>query len=86
MSAWDNYGLIFRAVEQKHTPGQSFTGGGVASALPNVPMPPFLKGGPINNFVGAGAFGVVVAIDPETGQKKWTHQMLDVTKIGRAHV
>ncbi len=82
VSAWENYGLVFKPVEQKYKAGQSFSGGGVASAAPNVPMPPFLKGGPINNFVGVGGSGAVIAIDPATGQKKWKYEMVDVTTSG----
>jgi outer membrane protein assembly factor BamB len=58
------------------------TGGGVASPVPNVPIPPFLKGSPINNFVGVTASGAVIAIDPTTGQKKWKYEMVDVTTSG----
>jgi alcohol dehydrogenase (cytochrome c) len=82
VSAWDDYGLVFRATQQEYKPGQSFAGGGVSSPAPNVPMPPFLKGSPINNFVGVTGSGAVIAIDPATGQKKWKHQMIDVTTSG----
>ena len=41
LSVWDNYGLVFRAVEQEYKAGQGFAGGGVASPFANVPMPPF---------------------------------------------
>lgn len=82
VSAWENYGLVFRQIEQEHKPGQNFTGGGVASPYANVPMPPFLKGSPINNFVGFTGSGAVIAIDPATGQKKWKYEMIDVTTSG----
>jgi alcohol dehydrogenase (cytochrome c) len=82
VSAWEDYALLFKPVEQEHKPGQSFAGGGVASPFENVPMPPFLKGGPINNFVGFSGSGAVIAIDPMTGQQKWKHRMVDVTTSG----
>jgi alcohol dehydrogenase (cytochrome c) len=82
LSVWDNYGLVFRAVEQEYKAGQGFAGGGVASPFANVPMPPFLKGGPINNFVGFTGSGAVVAIDPATGQKKCKYEMIDMTTSG----
>jgi alcohol dehydrogenase (cytochrome c) len=49
---------------------------------PNVPNPPYLKGGPINNFVGFTGSGAVIAIDPATGQKKWKYEMIDMTTSG----
>jgi alcohol dehydrogenase (cytochrome c) len=45
-------------------------------------MPPFLRGGPINNFVGVSGFGAVAAIDPATGLQKWRYQMVDMTTSG----
>jgi alcohol dehydrogenase (cytochrome c) len=82
LSTWQDYGLVFKPNEMEHKPGQSFAGGGVASPYDNVPMPPFLKGGPINNFVGKTGSGAIVAIDPGTGQKRWTYQSVDVTTSG----
>ena len=82
VSVWEDYGLVFEASEQEYVAGQSFTGGGVSSALPNVPMPPFLKGSPINNFVGASGNGATVAIDPNTGEIVWKHTMIDMTTSG----
>lgn len=82
LSTWQDYGLVFSAREQEYRAGQTYTGGGVASPRPNIPMPPFLKGAPINNFVGFSGYGSVVAIDPATGERKWQHDMIDVTTSG----
>jgi alcohol dehydrogenase (cytochrome c) len=82
LSTWQDYGLIFKPREMEYKAGQNFGGGGVASPYDNVPMPPFLKGSPINNFVGKTGYGALVAIDPATGQKKWSHQSVDVTTSG----
>jgi alcohol dehydrogenase (cytochrome c) len=82
LSAWEDYGLLFNAREQEYKQGQSFSAGGVGSPYPNVPMPPFLKGSPINNFVGFTGSGAVIAIDPATGQQKWKYKMVDVTTSG----
>ena len=82
VSTWEDYGLLFRSTPEEYKPGQHFGAGGVASPFPNVPMPPFLKGSPINNFVGVTGSGAVIAIDPATGQKKWTYKMIDVTTSG----
>lgn len=82
VSVWEDYATVFRPVEQEYTAGQVFTGGGVSSPAQNVPIPPFLKGSPINNFVGVTARGAVIAIDPRTGQRVWQHEMIDVTTSG----
>ena len=37
---------------------------------------------PINNWTDAVGNGTVMAIDPQTGQKKWTFQQYDVTDSG----
>jgi alcohol dehydrogenase (cytochrome c) len=82
LSAWEEYGLVFRRSEQEYKPGQSYTAGGVASPFANVPMPPFLRGAPINNFVGFTGSGAVIALDPATGEQKWKHEMIDMTTSG----
>lgn len=82
VSAWEDYGTVIQPVEQDYVAGQAFTGGGVSSPAENVPIPPFLKGSPINNFVDVTARGSVIAIDPHTGQTAWKHQMVDVTTSG----
>ena len=82
VSAWEDYAVVFRPAEQEYTAGQAFTGGGVSSPAPNVPTPPFLKGSPINNFVGVTGKGATIAIDPQTGQIVWKHTMVDMTTSG----
>ena len=82
VSAWEDYAVVFRQAEQEYTAGQSFTGGGVSSPASNVPLPPFLKGSPINNFVGVTGNGATIAIDPQTGQIEWKHTMVDMTTSG----
>ena len=37
---------------------------------------------PINTWTDAAGSGGVVAIDPQTGQKKWTFKQFDVTDSG----
>ena len=37
---------------------------------------------PINNWTDAAGNGAVIAIDPLTGQKKWTFKQFDVTDSG----
>ncbi len=38
--------------------------------------------GPINTYTEAAGHGAVVAIDPHTGERKWTFPMHDVTSSG----
>ena len=38
--------------------------------------------GPINTYTEAAGHGAVVAIDPHTGDRKWTFEMHDVTSSG----
>jgi glucose dehydrogenase len=41
-----------------------------------------LRRGPINNWTEAAGHGAVIAIDPQTGDRKWTYYMTDVTDSG----
>jgi outer membrane protein assembly factor BamB len=43
---------------------------------------PTLSRGPINNWTEAVGTGAVVAVDPKTGERKWTFEMTDVTDSG----
>jgi alcohol dehydrogenase (cytochrome c) len=81
---WDNYGSIYSPQEAVYKPGQIF-GGGVPR--PHVPAPgapavPTLRRGAINNWTEAVGHGAVIAIDPQTGERKWTYKMTDVTDSG----
>jgi alcohol dehydrogenase (cytochrome c) len=83
-SIWDNYGTAYRREEAKYQPGRYFVGGTftVAGPAPNAPGMPTLSRGPINNWTEAVGTGAVVAVDPKTGERKWTFEMTDVTDSG----
>ena len=49
---------------------------------PDAPVPPNIRRGPINNWTDAASHGAVVAIDPATGERKWTFPMYDLTDAG----
>jgi len=54
--------------------GRTYTGG--------VPSPggvTFESPGPINTYTEEVGHGAVIAIDPHTGEKKWSFEMHDVT-------
>jgi len=49
---------------------------------PNAPGTPALRRGPLNTWTEATGNGAVLAIDPLTGDPKWTFTMTDVTDSG----
>ena len=84
VSAWEGYASIFRKEPAQYVPGRNFAGGGNTPVTP-VPGAPGVRIGratPINNWTDAVGHGTVMAIDPQTGQKKWTFAQFDVTDSG----
>jgi alcohol dehydrogenase (cytochrome c) len=84
VSAWENFGGVFRSQEAKFQPGGNFMGGGYRTTppVPDAPVPPNIRRPPINNWTDAIAHGAVIAIDPATGDRKWTFPMYDLTDAG----
>jgi len=82
LSTWDNYAQVFAKGETvTYKEGQNFTGGDLRPAPGAAPMPGMQRG-PINTWHEGAARGIVMAIDPNTGTKKWTFPMHDVTTSG----
>jgi alcohol dehydrogenase (cytochrome c) len=86
VSAWENYGSIYRKEPVEYEAGRRFNGGAGATVKP-VPdaavMPgPAAARSPINTWTNLVGNGAVIAIDPTTGQSKWKFQMYDVTDSG----
>ncbi|MGE3705388.1 MAG: pyrroloquinoline quinone-dependent dehydrogenase [Vicinamibacterales bacterium] len=82
LSAWENYGQIFDPGDPiEFREGQNFTGGKLAAPPGAAPMPGMQRG-PINTWHEGNAHGVIMAIDPKTGGKKWGYEMHDVTTSG----
>src|SRR5436190_3171818 len=81
VSAWENYGSIYRKETVPYEPGRRFNGGGSTVAMPN-PDAPAMRRNPINDWTDVVGHGAVIAIDPRTGQPKWKFQMYDVTDGG----
>ena len=82
VSVWENYGGAFGEGEPiAFVPGQNFTGGGLPPPPGTVPMPGMQRG-PVNTWHGNNGWGLVIAIDPKTGDRKWTFRMHDVNTSG----
>jgi len=84
LSAWDGYASIFKPESSQYVPGRNFLGGG-ATPYAQVQGAPGVRVGratPINTWTDAAGNGAVIAIDPVTGQKKWTFKQFDVTDSG----
>jgi alcohol dehydrogenase (cytochrome c) len=84
ISAWDNFGGVFRSQDATFTPGGNFMGGGYRTTppVPDAAVPPNIGRPPINTWTDAAAHGSIAAMDPNTGERKWTYQMYDLTDAG----
>jgi alcohol dehydrogenase (cytochrome c) len=84
LSAWENYASVFRREDQAFVPGRTFLGGGqrVVTPSPDAPAIGIGRRGPVNNWTDAVGRGAVIALDPKTGQRKWTFEQFDVTDSG----
>ena len=84
LPAWENYATIFGGVPVQYERGRSFGGGTnrPVVAVPGAPAVPTLRRGPINTWTEAAASGAVIALDPRTGEQRWTFKMTDVTDSG----
>ena len=81
VSAWENYGSIYRKEATPYQAGRRFNGGGFQVTMPN-PDAPAMRRNPINDWTDVVGRGAVIAIDPRTSQPKWKFQMYDVTDGG----
>ncbi len=74
--AWEDYASFFVKQDAEYVKGQTFSGGG-----PRNTTPPVVAGN-FNYRKDGEQYGVVRAIDPKTGEKKWDFPMSDVTDAG----
>ena len=83
-SAWEDYASIYRHEFQKYEAGRTFTAGGhrVVTPVPDSPTVGIGRRTPINNWTDAVGHGSVIAMDPVTGQRRWTFKQFDVTDSG----
>ncbi len=82
LSAWEDYPTIFNELPAQFKPGQRYTAGANTGPIPGGDTPGGAQRGPINTYTEAVGHGAVIAIDPHTGDKKWSFQMHDVTTSG----
>jgi alcohol dehydrogenase (cytochrome c) len=84
VSIWENVGGVYRSQESTYQPGKIFMGGGFRATppIPDAPVPPNIRRGPINTWTDAAGHGAVVALDPATGERTWTFPMYDLTDAG----
>jgi alcohol dehydrogenase (cytochrome c) len=82
LSAWENYGSIFKPEETEYLSGVRYVGGFPASPIPGLANLPSLRRGPINTWTEAFGNGAVIAIDPKTGQQRWRFPTTDVSSSG----
>jgi len=84
VSAWEGYASVFKKEKAEYVPGRNFLGGG-GTPFTGVQGAPGVRVGratPVNTWTDAAGNGAVMAIDPLTGQKKWTFKQFDVTDSG----
>jgi alcohol dehydrogenase (cytochrome c) len=84
VSAWEDMGGVYRSQESIYKPGGNFMGGGYRTtpAVPDAPVPPNIRRPAMNTWTDAAGHGAVIAIDPATGDRKWTFRMYDLTDSG----
>jgi alcohol dehydrogenase (cytochrome c) len=82
LSAWEDYSAIFASVDAEYKEGQRYTAGVITGPIDGGDMPPTGARGLINTYTEAAGHGAVVALDPHTGERKWTFPMHDVTTSG----
>jgi alcohol dehydrogenase (cytochrome c) len=82
VSAWEDYASVFVKEAQEYEEGRRFVGGRPTSPIPGGQNVPGLKRGPLNVWTEAAGHGAVIALDPNTGEKRWKFAMTDVTDSG----
>jgi len=77
VSTWQDAASRVQRITVPYKEGRSFNGG-----IPAGGGVTFESPGPINTYTEAVGHGAVIAIDPHTGEKKWTFELHDVTNSG----
>ena len=76
VSAWEGVHATFTKVESEYDEGKRYVGGAPQASRPGV------RGPQVPKRSDEDGYGVVRAIDPQTGEKKWEFKMNDVTASG----
>jgi alcohol dehydrogenase (cytochrome c) len=84
VSAWEGYASTPVKQEVEYVPGRNFGGGSNSPVVPvpGAPGPRIGRTTPINSWTDAVGNGATIAIDPNTGERKWTFKQYDVTDSG----
>jgi alcohol dehydrogenase (cytochrome c) len=84
ISAWEDVSGVFTSQPVEYQPGRNFMGGNYRATrpAPDAAVAPNIKRGPINTWTDAVGHGAVVAVDPGSGERKWTFPMYDLTDAG----
>ena len=83
-TAWEDYATIYRKEEAEYEPGKIFLGGGftVLRPSPDAPSVGIGRTSPVNTWTDVVGRGTVMAMDPRTGEKRWTFEQFDVSDSG----
>ena len=74
--AWEDAYANLTKTDEEFNEGKIFTGGSFRTSVPG------LRGGQMRRNGPEDGYGVVRAIDPKTGEKKWEFKMNDMTMSG----
>jgi alcohol dehydrogenase (cytochrome c) len=81
MTIWENCGEIYTPQDQQFRSGQPYVGGRPMPPKPGITTPG-VQGSPINTGMESIATGAIVAIDPASGQRRWTFPTSNVSLSG----
>ncbi len=83
-AAWQDYATIYRKEFSEYEPGRPYLGGGfrVLAPTPGAPTIGIGRTSPINNWTDEVGHGAVIAIDPLTGEARWSFDQFDVSDSG----
>ena len=84
VAAWEDVSGVFTPQPVEYKPGGNFMGGNFRATrpTPESAVAPNIGRPPINTWTNAQSHGVVLAIDPNTGDRKWAYPMYDLTESG----
>ena len=74
--AWDGYSAPYVKTKDEYKEGQLYFGGSATSLVPP------LRGIQLNSRSENSGFGVIRAMDPKTGERKWEFKMTEMTDSG----
>jgi alcohol dehydrogenase (cytochrome c) len=81
MTIWENCGEIYTSQDQPFRVGQAYVGGRPLPAIPGTTSPG-VQGSQVNTGSEAIATGAVVAIEPQSLQRRWTFPTTNVSLSG----